>query len=160
MCEEFKEENMSLYQFIRRKKLDISREKASELTGIDINRLETIEKRRARIKPDEVDTLARVYNEPNLRDYYCSMDCPLGGNDKAYMPPSELPSITLQMLASLNTANSLKDRLIEIASDGDVSEAELDDFRAIQEELEKIADAVKSLKLWAEKNIESIRGGI
>ena len=160
MGEQFSEEKMSLYQFVRRKKLQISREAASEMTGIDVNRLETIEKRRARIKPDEVDTLARAYNEPNLRDYYCSMDCPLGGSDKAYTLPPELPSITLQMLASLNAANTLKDRLIEIASDGDVSETELDDFMAIQEELDKIADAVKSLKLWTEKNIESIRGGV
>ena len=55
------------------------------------------------------------------------------------------------MLASLNAMNSKKERLIEIAADGKISNDEIDDFIRIQEELEKISVTVEALQLWAEK---------
>ena len=55
------------------------------------------------------------------------------------------------MLASLNTVNRTKERLIEIAADGAVSEDEIEDFIKIQEELERISITVETLQLWSEK---------
>ena len=58
------------------------------------------------------------------------------------------------MLASLNAMQRKQERLIEITSDGEIQEDELRDFRAIQNELEKISITVETLQLWAEKNIK------
>lgn len=63
----------------------------------------------------------------------------------------ELSSIVLEMLASLNSVNKQKDRLIEITADGKFSGDEIDDFIYIQEELERISITVETLQLWAEK---------
>ena len=63
----------------------------------------------------------------------------------------ELSSIVLEMLASLNSVHKQKDRLIEIAADGKISADEIDDFIAIQEELERISITVETLQLWSER---------
>ena len=55
------------------------------------------------------------------------------------------------MLASLNSMQKEKDRLIEITVDGKISGDELADFIAIQEQLEKISIAVETLQLWSER---------
>ena len=61
-----------------------------------------------------------------------------------------LSQIVLEMLASLNSIDKKKNRLIEITADGKVSDDELKDFVAIQEELEQISLTVESLQLWSE----------
>ena len=60
-------------------------------------------------------------------------------------------SSVLEMLASLNSVNKRKDRLIEIAADGKIDNDEIDDFIFIQEELERISITVETLQLWSEK---------
>ena len=55
------------------------------------------------------------------------------------------------MLASLNSMNKRKERLIEITADGVIDNDELDDFIFIQEELERISITVETLQLWAER---------
>lgn len=55
------------------------------------------------------------------------------------------------MLASLNSMQKKKERLIEITVDGVVSKDELEDFIYIQEELERISIAVETLQLWSER---------
>jgi hypothetical protein len=57
----------------------------------------------------------------------------------------------IEMLASLNSMNKKKDRLIEITVDGKISEDEIEDFVVIQQELEKISIAVETLQLWSEQ---------
>lgn len=149
----------SIYEQIRCEKLDWTRAQATlELKCIDGNRLERIEKNRAAIRPEEVLVMAEVYDEPSLCNYYCSMQCPLGKDDRVpYLGQPDqdaLPTIVLQMIASLNSASQMKDRLIEIAADGKVAADELDEFEAIRQQLDKIAPAIKSLELWAAKAIK------
>jgi ABC-type metal ion transport system substrate-binding protein len=63
----------------------------------------------------------------------------------------ELSAIVLEMLASLNTVEKEKDRLIEIAADGTIDNDEVEDFIRIQEELERISITVETLQLWSER---------
>ena len=55
------------------------------------------------------------------------------------------------MLASLNSMNKQKERLIEITADGEISDDQIEDFVNIQEELERISVAVETLQLWSER---------
>ena len=71
----------------------------------------------------------------------------------------ELSSIVLEMLASLNSVSKSKDRLIEIAADGVISDDEIDDFIYIQNELERISITVETLQLWSEKMLTSLDKG-
>ena len=63
----------------------------------------------------------------------------------------DLSQIVLEMLASLNSMNKRKERLIEITADGVIDNDELEDFIFIQEELERISITVETLQLWAER---------
>ena len=144
-------ENKNIYQ-ITREALELSREKASELLEtIPPERIEKIENEKSMPHPDEVLAMSKGYKKPSLCNHYCSTKCPIG---KEYVPEvkvKELSSIVLEMLASLNSVNNKKDRLIEIAADGKIETDEIDDFIYIQEELEKISITVETLQLWAEK---------
>ena len=144
-------ENKNKYQ-LAREELGLSREKASELLEIiPPERIEKIENQRSVPNPDEVLILSQKYRKPSLCNYYCSNECPIG---KQYVPEvqiKELSAIVIEMLASLNSVNKTKDRLIEIAADGVISDDEIDDFIHIQEDLERISVTVETLQLWAEK---------
>ena len=144
-------ENKNIYQTTR-ESLDLSREKASELLEtIPSERIEKIENEKSMPHPDEVLTMSKKYKKPSLCNHYCSNQCPIG---KEYVPEveiKELSSIVLEMLASLNSVNNKKERLIEITADGKIDNGEIDDFIYIQEELERISITVETLQLWAEK---------
>lgn len=144
-------ENKNRYQ-LAREELGLSREKASDLLGtIPAERIEKIENEKSLPHPDEVLVMSQKYRKPSLCNYFCSNDCPIG---REYVPEvqiKELSAIVIEMLASLNSVNKTKDRLIEIAADGVISDDEIDDFIQIQNELERISITVETLQLWSEK---------
>lgn len=146
-------ENKNIYQ-ISRENLGLTREKASELLeSVTADRIEKIESERSLPHPDEVLTMSQKYKIPSLCNHYCSQECPIG---MQYVPKVEskvLSQIVLEMLASLNSIDKKKNRLIEITADGEVSDDELKDFVMIQDELEQISMTVESLQLWAETMI-------
>ena len=63
--------------------------------------------------------------------------------------------ITLEMLSTLNTLSKEKDRMIDIAADGKVTEDEISDFLRIKEYLEGMSLTIESFKLWIENTIAS-----
>ena len=144
-------ENKNRYQ-LAREELGLSREKASDLLGtLPPERIEKIENEKSLPHPDEVLVMSQKYKKPSLCNYFCSNDCPIG---REYVPEvqiKELSAIVIEMLASLNSVNKTKDRLIEIAADGVISDDEIDDFIQIQNELERISITVETLQLWSEK---------
>lgn len=144
-------ENKNIYQ-LTRESLELSREKAAELLEtIPADRIEKIENERTLPHPDEVLTMSRKYCKPSLCNYYCSHECPIGQQYVPEIQVKELSSIVLEMLASLNSVNKEKDRLIEITADGKIQNDEIDDFISIQEQLERISITVETLQLWSEK---------
>ncbi len=144
-------ENKNIYQ-IRREELGLSREKASELLGtIPSERIEKIENEKTIAHPDEVLIMSEKYKMPNLCNYYCANECPIG---KQYVPEikiKDLSQIVLEMLASLNLMNRKQEKLIEITADGVVDNDEIMDFIKIQKELERISITVETLQLWTEQ---------
>lgn len=148
-------QNKNQFQLLR-EELGLSREKAAEkLEAVSPERIEKIESGKCAPYPEEVLTMAQKYGKPSLCNYYCSNLCPIG---KEYVPEiqtKELSAIVLEMLASLNAVNKKQERLIEITADGKVDNAELDDFIAIQQELERISVTVETLQLWSEKMLLS-----
>lgn len=144
-------ENKNRYQLVR-EELGLSREKAGELLEIiSPERLEKIENERSQPHPDEVLLMSQKYRKPSLCNYYCSNQCPIGQEYVPEVTVKELSAIVLEMLASLNSVQKKKDRLIEIAADGEISGDELADFLFIQQELERISITVEALQLWTEK---------
>ncbi|MBR2927730.1 MAG: XRE family transcriptional regulator [Oscillospiraceae bacterium] len=144
-------ENKNIYH-LTREGLQLTREGAEELlTGISAERLEKIENERSLPHPDEVLLMAEKYKQPRLCNYYCANQCPIGQQYVPEIKVKDLSQIVLEMLASLNSMNKQRERLIEITVDGTISGDEIRDFVAIQEELERISIAVETLQLWSER---------
>lgn len=146
-------ENKTIYQQLREEE-NLTREKASELLEfISEDRLERIENEKSEPAPEDVIQMAKIYHAPELCNYYCSHECPIG---KKYVPAiemSELPAIVLETIASLNAVYPLTNRLIEISRDGKISEDEIPDFIHIQDNLKKVSRAIEALQLWVEKKV-------
>lgn len=143
--------NKNIYHTTR-EGLNLTREAAGELLeAIPAERIEKIENERSLPHPDEVLLMAEKYRQPNLCNYYCANQCPIGQQYVPEIKIKELSQIVLEMLASLNSTNRKQERLIEITADGRITNDELEDFVLIQEELERISVTVESLQLWCEK---------
>lgn len=146
-------ENKNIYQ-TSREALGLTREAAAEqLEFLSADRIEKIESEKSLPHPDEILAMADCYKNPSLCNYYCSHECPIGQEYVPEVQMKNLSQITLEMLASLNTLNRDKDRLIEITVDGQISKDELDDFHKIQAQLGQISQAIDSLQLWVQKAI-------
>lgn len=143
--------NKNIYQTTR-EGLQLTRERAAELLEtVAPERIEKIESEKSLPHPDEVLTMADKYKVPNLCNYYCANQCPIGQQYVPEVKLKDLSQIILELLASLNAVGKQKDRLIEITADGEISDDQIEDFVNIQEELERISIAVETLQLWSER---------
>jgi hypothetical protein len=142
----------TVYQSAR-DELDLSREKASELTGLEPYRIERIENEKMEETPWDVVAMANAYEKPELCNYYCSNKCPIGQKYTPEIEIKDLSQVVLELLANLNSARKSQEMLIDITADGTIEQDELEDFVHIQKELEKISITVETLQLWVEKMI-------
>ena len=151
MARKSTKENKNIYQRTR-EGLGLTREEASDLLGtMSPERIEKIENERSMPHPDEVLLMSDQYKHPSLCNYYCANQCPIGQQYVPEIKIKDLSQIVLETVASLNSLNKQKERLIEITVDGKITGDELEDFIYIQGELEKISIAVETLQLWSEK---------
>lgn len=146
---------MNIYIEVRNA-LGLSREKASELLEtISPEKLERIENEKQLPNPDDVMIMAEKYSEPNIRNYYCANQCPMGQHFVPRIKFNDLEKTVLKLVASLNSMHAKKDKLIEIAEDGVISDDEMLDFISIQKDLERVSLAVSALEVWTEKMMSS-----
>ena len=146
-------EDKNIYQ-LAREEADLTRAAASELMDyVSESRIEKIENERTIPQPEDILAMSKAYKKPSLCNYYCSQVCQIG---QEYVPAVELKGLTqivLEILDSLNKLSREKERLIEIAVDGKISEEELPDFARIRYELQNIATTVDALQLWVNSTI-------
>lgn len=146
-------EDKSVY-FKAREEAGLTRAQASELIGtMTESRLEKIETGKVSIYPEDVVDLANAYKRQDLCNHYCTHECKIGKGTVPEVKMSSLPEIVLGMLSALNSLNNQKERFIDITADGVISEDEMDDFLAIQKQLEQIDTTVEALKLWVSNKI-------
>lgn len=145
--------NKNIYQELREEQ-KLSRERAAELLEvISPERIERIESEKMLPTPEDVLIMSEKYKSPSLCNHYCANQCPIGQQYVPEIKIKDLSQIVLEMLASLNSMQKRKDRLIEIAADGSIDADELDDFIFIQNELERISITVEALQLWVERMV-------
>ncbi len=148
-------ENKNIYQ-TSREAVDLTREAAAEqLTFISSDRIEKIENERTTPHPEEILAMADCYKNPSLCNYYCSHECPIGQEYVPEVQAKNLSVITLELLSTLNNLAKEKDRLIDIAADGKLTEDEIPDFLKIKNFLDAMSLEIDSLKLWVDNTIAS-----
>ena len=145
-------ENKNEYQ-LAREEAGLTRSEAAELMEyVSESRIEKIESEKSLPHPDEIIAMSSAYRKPSLCNFYCSNKCPLGQNVPS-VESKDLSQITLEMLATLNSLNREKDRMIEITADGQISDDEMEDFSRIRKQLKQISMIVDSLQLWIDNKV-------
>lgn len=148
-------ENKSIYQQTR-EDLGMTRAAVEDATGgvLSASRIEKIENGTLSAHPEDVLQMAEVFNRPELCNYFCSNECPIG---KKYVPHvktvHDLPQITMELLSNLNALNRDKERVIDIAADGKIVESEREDFEVFRQHLTEMSLAIETLKLWTDKEL-------
>lgn len=147
--------NKSVYQ-LTREELGLSRFEAtmgvSGMDGVTESRLVKIENGDVTIQPEDVVAMAKRYNKPELRNYYCCNECAIGKIDAPEVTyNSSIHEILVHMAVSLENVNNEKMRFMEIMQDGKVDKEEVEDYRKISEELENISMTIEALQLWCER---------
>ena len=148
-------ENKNVYQ-LSRERQGLSREAAGEaLVHVSPERIEKIESGRSAPHPDEVLAMEHGYCDPELSNYYCTHECPIG---MKYTPEArlrELPQLTVELLSALNAMQEEKDRLIDISVDGRVNDFERRRFDAILLKLTRLESAIRGVRIWIEHAAQS-----
>ncbi len=130
-----------------------SREGAAELLGIHPSTLSDYELGLTKVMPvDAVMRMAELYNAPELRNYYCRMECPLGADCVPELCDDGLDRTALKILGALARGDEVKDSLLDIVSDGKITPDELPRMEQITDYLDKVSAAAAELKLWVEKH--------
>lgn len=151
MGKQSKRENKTIYQLCR-EECGLTRDGASELMdGVSASRIEKFEYELQEPTPYDILQMADCYKRPDLCNYYCSHKCAIGDRYVPEVESSELSSIILETIASLNDIQPLTDRLIQITRDGKITDDEIKDFALISKKLNDISLAVDALNLWVDK---------
>ncbi len=133
-----------------------SREGAAELLNISPSTLADYELGLTKVVPvDKVVLMADTYNAPELRNYYCTNECPIGRDSVPKLEVRELDRLTIKVLAAFNETVAIKQDLINIAEDGVITDNEIPILKKILDNLDKLSISAQELKLWAEKTILS-----
>lgn len=131
-----------------------SREGAAELLGISTSTLADYELGFTKFVPvDKVVLMADLYNCPELKTGYCKNECPIGKHIPLATSVSGIEGIALRILKGMDSeeVKNIQKSLIDIASDGVITEEEKPVLKEIIQKLEEMALAISELKLVGEK---------
>lgn len=131
-----------------------SREKTSEIIGIDRTRLARIELGKINPYPEEVLAMSEAYNCPELCNSYCAKECPIGILTVNEVTIDDFDRLSLRVLGSLKDIDNIRSSLISISEDGVIDDSEWDEFNEILDSLEKISNNASALQIWAKKHIK------
>ena len=152
-------ENTNMY-FQARKKAAIynerlwSREGAAEMLGISVSTLADYELGNTKVVPvDKVVLMADLYKRPELITGYCMRECPVHGFLPLATEEKSLEGTTLRLLQNFNDTSlrNMRDNLIEITADGEITEDEVPTLKQIIEQLENMAEVISEMKITGEK---------
>ena len=104
--------------------------------------------------PDKVVIMAELYNAPELLNHYCTQECPIGNcGEVAKFEVAELDRLVVKTLSKLRRAPQIKEDLLEITEDGEITPDEESILEELLNDLDEISAAAQELKLWARRRI-------
>ena len=138
-----------------------SREGAAERLGMSVSAVADAELGLTKCMPVEKAVLmADLYRCPELMNYYCLNECPIGKNKPISCASHEIDRITVKVLRHLRLEqlNEIKDKLLDIAEDGQISEDELEDMEQIVKYFDELERTVTELRTAAAKAVTAHGG--
>jgi len=127
-----------------------SREGAAEIVCIERTRLANIEAGNINPHPEEVNLMAGSYNAPELPNYFCSQQCPLGCGRVDKLEPRNLESAAMKFKRLTRHIDDVADDISDISEDGQISSNEQKDFSQRLDQLRAIKKSIEELILLGE----------
>ncbi len=102
---------------------------------------------------DKAVLMADLYRKPELRNYYCLHECPIGRTLAISAETPGLERVTLKLLKNLRVEDleDIKEKMLDIAEDGKITEDERPDLEAILTYLDQVSKTVSELRILGEK---------
>lgn len=102
---------------------------------------------------DKAVLMADLYRKPELRNYYCLHECPIGRTLAISDEAPWLERVTVKLLKNLRVEDleGVKDRLVDIAEDGRISDDEKPALEEILTYLDRLSKTVSELRIIGEK---------
>lgn len=102
---------------------------------------------------DKAVLMADLYRKPELRNYYCLHECPIGRTLAISAETPGLERVTLKLLKNLRVEDleDVKEKMLDIAEDGKITEDERPDLEAILTYLDQLSKTVSELRILGEK---------
>lgn len=131
-----------------------SREGASEVLCIERTRIARIELGSLVPYPEEVLLMADSYNAPELLNYHCSQQCPIGCRTQEKLDVAELDRLVIKLVSAFRKDDSLGNILLDITEDGIIDADERPKLNQVLNQLSQLEKCIAELRLWAKKNLE------
>lgn len=126
-----------------------SREGAAELLGMSTSAVADAELGLSKCMPvEKAVIMADRYNAPYLLNHYCLHECPIGCRHSLSDAVLNIERITLKLAKRmrLEHVEAVRDKLVDIAEDGVISECERDDMEDILNYLGELAKVISELQ--------------
>lgn len=137
-----------------------SREGAAERLGMSVSSIADAELGLTKIMPvDKAVLMADMYKAPELLNHYCLNECPIGCRHSISEEVLDVDRITVKLMKnlSLDRLNEMRQKMLDIAYDGVVSDDEKLDLKEVVEYLEETSKTISELKILADK---LLNGGV
>lgn len=132
-----------------------SREGASELLGISVSSLADYELGNTTPPADKVNLMAEIYNSPELRNYNCANECPIGKMNVPQLDIKDLSSSALTLLSTLRKVSKISETILDVTEDNVIDENEKPMLNEIIETLNLIAKQSDEFKISIEKMLKN-----
>lgn len=132
----------------------LNREGAAEVLNMSLSSVEEAETGRSKTMPvDKAVQMAKGYCAPELLNYYCLHECPIGCKRaiSADVVSLERAAVKTTQLLRKETVQWIKHRLQDIAMDGIVTDDEVDDFVEVVDALSDVSKIISELEIIRDK---------
>lgn len=131
-----------------------NRMKAALELNIDRNRIENIELGKILPYQEEVLIMSHEYNAPELLNYFCSCQCPIGCRQFKRIENYDIFRNSFGLISSLRNSNKIQQQLIDILADGVISANEEAVVEVLVKEMQEMLDNIQAFILANKKRKE------
>ena len=139
-----------------------SREGAAERLGMSVSAVADAELGLTKCMPvDKAVLMADLYNAPQLLNYYCLHEGPIGCRHSISDEVVDIDRVTVKLLKGLRVdkLEEIKDSLLDIAEDGKITDDEKPELKEVLDYLDSLAKTVSELKTIGEIALGEVDDG-
>lgn len=133
-----------------------SQDGVADLIGCGRDAIRRIENGLNKVMPvDTAILLADLYRAPELKNYYCLHECPIGRTRAISDDAIEVERATVKLTQVLRkeTVQAFKHTLQDIAMDGVITDDELDDFSDVVDGLKEVSKIISQLEIIRDRRM-------